>query len=92
MEFDCWKTLGVVRYRNGDFQEAIDALEKSVELAVKKGEISFLFLAMAHLQLGDKDQSQLLYKKSIESREPKSFDPKALERFRSEAMELFAIP
>ena len=92
MESDCWKTLGVVRYRNGDFQEAIDALEKSVELAVKKGEISFLFLAMAHWQLGDKDQSQLLYKKSIESRKPKSFDPEALERFRSEAMELFSIP
>lgn len=58
-----WKTLGVAQYRNGNFQEAIHALKKSVELASEGGGIEFLFLALAHWQLGDKDQAQQWYKK-----------------------------
>ena len=62
---DYWNTLGVARYRNGEFQKAIAALEKSVELGNNPDTYyratDFLFLAMAHHQLGDDDSARRDY-------------------------------
>ncbi|MEQ1824515.1 MAG: tetratricopeptide repeat protein [Pirellula sp.] len=87
-----WRTLGVALYRNGEYQQATDALKKSIDLAESKDEICLLFLAMAHWQLGQKDDSHSLYKQSRELAGAKNSDPKGLERIRNEAKKLFGMP
>lgn len=86
-----WKTLGVARYRNGDFQESIDALKKSVELASDGGGIDFLFMALAHWQLGDKDQALHWYKKGTRWIDKNQPVDKELERVLVEAAALLNV-
>jgi serine/threonine protein kinase/tetratricopeptide (TPR) repeat protein len=44
---ECWRTLGYARYRTGDWQGAVDALERAVMLSGGDG-LSWLLLALAH--------------------------------------------
>jgi tetratricopeptide (TPR) repeat protein len=63
----CWNTLGIARYRTGDWNGSIQALHKSMEIprgeSLCKGGDSrdWFFLAMAHWQLGEKDQARTWY-------------------------------
>jgi tetratricopeptide (TPR) repeat protein len=70
-----WQVLGWARYRSGDWKGSIDALQKSVELQNNTGDPwQWLFLAMAHWQLGQKEQAGNWYAKSAASmhgRDPK---------------------
>ncbi len=59
-----WNTLGVTHYRDGNWQAAITALDKSRELHRGGDSYDFFFLAMAHWQLGDKDQAREWYDKA----------------------------
>jgi tetratricopeptide (TPR) repeat protein len=86
-----WRTLGAAYYRAGTWKEAIEALEKSMELGqggdtmwwartrggvggleksmeLGQGGDSFdwFFLAMAHWQLGNKDEARRWYEKAVE--------------------------
>jgi hypothetical protein len=56
-----WNTLGVVRYRAGDWLGAIEALERSTSMGTEPGGSAFdhYFLAMACCQLGQPDQASL---------------------------------
>jgi Flp pilus assembly protein TadD len=84
-----WNTLGVAHYRAGNLQEAIAALNKSEQLAPGKYlPWNYFFLAMAHWQLGDKEQARKEYQQAVKWMEKK--DPKndELLRFRAEAEEL----
>src|SRR5262249_12018150 len=63
----CWTTLGLAHYRAGDGKAAIAALEKSVELDRGQGFIAHLFLAMAHQQLGNRDQARKAYDLALQS-------------------------
>jgi tetratricopeptide (TPR) repeat protein len=53
-----WNTLGVARYRAGDWKGAVEALTKSVELRQGGDSFDFFFLAMAHWRLGDKEKAR----------------------------------
>ncbi len=82
-----WNTLGVAQYRAGDWDAAIDALEKSLELQSDNG-FDFFFLAMAHWQLGEKDEVRQWYEKAVEWMEKNKPEDEELRRFRAEAEEL----
>jgi WD40 repeat protein/serine/threonine protein kinase len=86
-----WNTLGVARYRAGDWQPAIEALGKSIELRAGGDASDWFFLAMAHRQLGDKDQARTWFDKAVEwsvKNQPKNEE---LLHFRAEAAELLGI-
>jgi uncharacterized protein HemY len=88
----CWNTLGVARYRHGQFQEAIAALQKSMDLRSGGDPNDWLFLAMAHWRLGNKEQARRWYGKGVEWLEQniESQDEELL-GFRHEAEELMGI-
>ena len=87
-----WNTLGVVRYRAGDWKAAIEALTKSMDLLPGQQEsFNTFFLAMAHWQLGDKSQARSWYDKAVswmEKNQPKNAE---LIRFRDEAAALLGV-
>jgi Flp pilus assembly protein TadD len=53
-------TLGIAHYRMGDYAKALETLEQSEKLNAAKGPhpANLAFLAMAHHQLGHKEQAQ----------------------------------
>jgi serine/threonine protein kinase/Flp pilus assembly protein TadD len=82
-------TLGVAFYRAGDYKAAIEALEKSEELA--RGEYlawNAFFLAMAHWKLGEKEQARKEYEQAVQWMEKNRPRDEELRRFRAEAEEL----
>ncbi|MBC8355141.1 MAG: tetratricopeptide repeat protein [Planctomycetes bacterium] len=87
-------TLGVAQYRAGNWQAAIDALQKSDQLDSKGSTYSFngFFLSMARWQLGQEDEARRTYQKSVEWMQKNSPRDKELIQFLTEAAELLGIP
>jgi tetratricopeptide (TPR) repeat protein len=52
-----WNTLGLAFYRTGDATSAITALERSVALTNGGTPFDYVFLALAHAQLGQQEQA-----------------------------------
>jgi tetratricopeptide (TPR) repeat protein len=86
-----WNTLGVAHYRAGDWRAAVTALDKSMELRNGGDGFDWLFMAMAHCQLGDKDAARKWYDKAIAWAEKYKPDDDELGRFRAEAAELLGV-
>ena len=58
------KTLGVAHYRVGRYAKALEALTQSDKLSARRGgpfPATLAFLAMAHHQLGHKEQAQMMF-------------------------------
>ena len=53
-----WNTLGAASYRTGDATGAITALERSIFLTDGGNAFDYLFLALAHVQLGQQGQAR----------------------------------
>jgi serine/threonine protein kinase/Tfp pilus assembly protein PilF len=87
-----WNTLGVARYRNGRWKEAIAALEKSMELRKGGDSSDWFFLAMCHWQLGERDAARTWYDKAVVWMEEKQPNNQELRRFRTEAAQLLGLP
>ena len=87
-----WNTLGVSHYRNGNYQAAADALQKSLELSQDgtgfTTRFDGFFLAMAYLRLGDHQRARDFYIKADTWMQLHKPDDKELQRFREEANEL----
>ena len=49
-----WRTLGVAKYRAGDWAGAKDALEKADELSAEPWSVDRFFLAMTYWRTGDR--------------------------------------
>jgi len=80
----------VTHYRAGSWQAAIEALNQSTKLGGENACDSF-FMAMAHWQLGDKDQARKWYARAAAwmlKNDPKN---EKLARFRVEAEDLLKI-
>ncbi|MGD9856459.1 MAG: tetratricopeptide repeat protein, partial [Planctomycetaceae bacterium] len=77
-----WNTLGVARYRNGDWSGTLDALNKSMELCSGGDSYDWYFLAMAHWQLGHEAEAIDWFKKASKDK---------LEPFHAEAAALLGI-
>jgi tetratricopeptide (TPR) repeat protein len=90
-EGNYWNTLGAAHYRAGDWKAAAQTLKKSMELRKGGGCVDWFFLAMAHWQLGEKEQARQWYDKAVQWMDKN--DPKndELRRFRSEAAELLGV-
>ena len=86
-----WITLGVAQYRAGDWQVAIDTLGKAMELRGGGDSSDWYFLAMAHWQLGHKDEARKWYDKAVEWMDKNQPRNDELLRFRDEAAELLCI-
>jgi tetratricopeptide (TPR) repeat protein len=80
-------TLGVARYRAGDYAGAVADLEKSVKLGSGGDSSDFFFLAMAHNRLGDAAASRSWYDKAVQWMGQKAPKNEELIRFRAEAEE-----
>jgi len=82
--------LGVAFYRAADWKNAVAALEKSAQLP--GGDASDLFyLAMAHWQLGDKDEARRYYDKAVAWLEKNAPTNKELLVIRAQAAQLLGI-
>ena len=97
-----WHSLGVAHYRASNWQSAVDALHRSMELRKGGDAFGWLYLAMAHWQLGNKDEAWGRYDRV--ARWMNKYDPasngrneeakmfQSLTRLRSEAAELLGVP
>jgi tetratricopeptide (TPR) repeat protein len=88
---DMRRTLGVALYRAGDWNAAVKALQKGAELREGGDSSDWFFLAMAHWQLGDKDQARRWFDQAaawMGKNQPKNEE---LLRFRREAEALLQI-
>jgi tetratricopeptide (TPR) repeat protein len=85
------KILGVAHYRAGDWKAAIAALEKSIRLRKGGDSFDWLFLAMAHWQLGEKDKARAWYDRAVQWMDKSPPKNEELRRFRAEAAELLGL-
>jgi serine/threonine protein kinase len=83
-----WNTLGLARYRSGQWQAAAKALEESVRLRSGGDAYDWLLLAMVRWRLGDRAESQRLYDRSVDSINKNAATNQELSRFRAEASRL----
>ncbi|MDG3006696.1 serine/threonine-protein kinase [Paludisphaera mucosa] len=84
----CWNTLGVARYRNGDWQGAKAAFERSLELNADEKAFDGFGLAMTLWRLGRKEEARDWYRRSEEYRRRERPDDLELHRFLAEARAL----
>ncbi len=83
-----WLVLGWASYRTGAWKDSIQALEKSISLqASPKGGNSWqwFFLAMAHRQLGHKDEARKWYDQAVQWMDKNQPNNEELRRLRAEA-------
>jgi eukaryotic-like serine/threonine-protein kinase len=83
-----WNTLGVARYRAGEWVTAAAALEKS--MALRGGDpYDWFFLAMIAWRRGDRDAARDWYRRSVEWMATHHPLNEAVLRYRAEADALF---
>jgi serine/threonine protein kinase/tetratricopeptide (TPR) repeat protein len=84
-------TLGVARYRLGKWKDSITALSKSVRLGGGDSN-DWFFLAMAHWQLGQKEEARKFFSQAVHWMEKnRPARDSELGRFRAEAAALLGI-
>jgi tetratricopeptide (TPR) repeat protein len=86
-----WNTLAQAYYRAGRYSDAIEALRESLARRPDDDGLDYIFLAMTHWQLGDKEQARRYYDQGsqwIEQKQPKTEE---FRRFQAEAEELMGI-
>jgi serine/threonine protein kinase/Flp pilus assembly protein TadD len=86
-----WNTLGAAQYRAGNWKEAVVALQKSMALGKGGDSGDWFFLAMAHWQLGEKQDARHWYDKAVQWMDKNQPNNEELRRFRAEAEELLKV-
>ena len=79
------------RFRAGELKEAIQELEKSMDLRKGGDSFGWFFLAMAHWQLGEKEMARKWFDQGVEWMEKKAPKDEDLRRFRGEAEQLLGV-
>jgi tetratricopeptide (TPR) repeat protein len=89
-ESGCWQTLGVARYRAGNWKGAVEAFEKAKEIGQEKTlEPGAEFIrAMALWRLGERDRARESYTQAIANLEKEKTKDEKLLRLREEAAAL----
>ena len=83
--------LGAAQYRAGDWKAAKATLEKSTALGQGGDAFAWFFLAMAHWQLGQKEDARRWYDQAAKWMEKNNKNNADLRRFRVEAEELLGV-
>jgi tetratricopeptide (TPR) repeat protein len=92
-----WNTLGVARYRAGEYCPARDALMKSMKLRKGGDPNDWYFLAMIEHQLGNTEKARAWYNQAVHwvagpnPTDKERLDPD-LPRFHMEASKLLGLP
>ncbi len=86
-----WNTLGAAHYRAGNWDDAVQALNRSMQLGQGGDSFDWFFLAMAHRQLGYKEQARKWYDQAVHWMEKNNPQDEELRRFRAEAAELLGV-
>lgn len=86
-----WNTLGVAQYRAGDWTDAIESLEQSVNLRSGGSPYDWLFLAMAHHQLGERSTAEEWFQKSRDNLRMRELLSDSLGNLEREAARLLGI-
>jgi tetratricopeptide (TPR) repeat protein len=86
-----WNTLGVANYRAGEFQSAVIALSRSMELRSGGDAADHFFLAMAYERLGDRKRARTWYDKAVQWMDQRSPQAEGDLRYRAEASETLGI-
>jgi tetratricopeptide (TPR) repeat protein len=86
-----WNTLGVAHFRAGNWQAAIEALDKSRELRQGGNSFDWFFLAMAHWQLKHNEEARRWYHQAVQWMEKNNPKDEELRRFGAEAEQLLGI-
>jgi eukaryotic-like serine/threonine-protein kinase len=92
---DSRNTLGVAQYRDGDFEAAVETLNKSMTLRPGGDAHDWFFLAMAYWKLGDREEARRWLAKGVQSLQKDETQDEELRRFQAEAQALLkgsAIP
>jgi len=84
-------TLGVAHYRAGDWQAALAALKKSMELRQGGNSFDWFFLAMAHEKLGDKEKARQWYDRATRWMNKNLATDEELRRFQAEATQVLGV-
>src|SRR5262249_37875920 len=88
---------GLAHYRNGNWQEAVSALQKSMQTGSGGDSFDRILLAMACWQLGEKDQARNWYSQAVqwmEKNEQHAFTEELrhdLARFLDDAAQMLGI-
>jgi tetratricopeptide (TPR) repeat protein len=86
-----WNTLGIAHYRAGNWEGALAALQKSIELRKPGNAYDEFFLAMTHWQLGNKAEARKWYDSAVRWMDKNQSGNIELRRFRAEASELLEL-
>ncbi len=62
---DCWQVLALAQYRAGDWQATLAACQKALEFATSGDAYHLLVMAMAHWQLGHKEEARQWYNEAV---------------------------
>jgi tetratricopeptide (TPR) repeat protein len=87
-----WNTLGVAYFRMGDWEEARNALYRSMELRNEGDCFDWFFLSMIHARLGRKERAREWYEKASQATRPEQREYRELYRFEAEAAEVLGLP
>ncbi|HKB41837.1 MAG TPA: protein kinase [Gemmataceae bacterium] len=86
-----WETLGVARYRAGQWKEAVIALERWAELNAPGHGAGSFFLVMAYHRLGKEKEARTRYDGVVRWMDQAQPQNEQLRRFRTEAEELLGL-
>ena len=86
-----WQVLGIAQYRAGKPQAAVEALTRAMELGRGGDSSEWFFLAMAHWQLGDREQARKWYDQGVQGMDEHGRGAPERRSFRAEAEELLQI-
>jgi tetratricopeptide (TPR) repeat protein len=86
-----WQRLGWVQYRAGNWKASIEALQKSCELEKGGDAFQWFFQAMAHWQLGERDEARKWHERAVLWMEKNKPSQEELRPFRAEADALLGL-
>jgi serine/threonine protein kinase/Flp pilus assembly protein TadD len=86
-----WNTLGVARYRAGDWKASIEALRKSMQIRNGGDASQCYYLAMAYYQLSSKNEARDWYDRAVQWHEKNQPGNEDLRRLRAEAAKLLEL-
>jgi serine/threonine protein kinase/Tfp pilus assembly protein PilF len=85
-------TLGLAEYRTGHWDEAIDSLNRAVQIDGNSDPTNFFFLAMAHWRRGDKGEAQSFLERAAQAARPTLVNNPEWRPFWTEAATLLGKP